>query len=409
MDIADARALDDRDPLAGFRRRFIAPGEHDRVVAYLDGNSLGRPPLATRDRLIELIDEQWAGRLIRSWSEGWLELPAQIGDRLAAAVLGAAPGQTIVADSTTVCLYKTLRAAAALRPDRTEIVTDRHNFPTDSYVVDGVATELGMTVRWIDSDPASGVTVEQVAETLGDRTAVLLLSHVAYRSAYLADMAAITALTHRHGAVVVWDLCHSVGSVPVELDACGVDFAVGCTYKFLNAGPGAPAFLYVRAEHQDDFAAAIPGWMGHDDPFAMEKAYRPAAGIKRALSGTPPVTGLIGVEQGVALVEQAGIDRIRTKAVELTEFVTALVDVWLVPLGAGYGSPRDPRLRGGHVTVTHPDAARISTTLIERGVIVDHRPPGGIRIGLSPLTTSFAETYSAMEIFRDILDGATAG
>lgn len=406
MIVDDARRLDEHDPLAAFGSRFVEPGERDRVVAYLDGNSLGRPPLATRRRLLELVDEQWGGRLIRAWSEGWMELPTRIGDQLAAATLGAAAGQTVVADSTTVCLYKAVRAAVAMRPDRHEIITDRHNFPTDGYVVDGVAEQLGLTVRRIESDPASGVTVEQVTAQLSSRTSVVLLSHVAYRSAFIADLAAITELAHHSGALVVWDLCHSVGCIPVLLDDHDVDFAVGCTYKYLNAGPGAPGFLYVRAEHHDDFVPAVPGWMGHADPFAMQPAYSPGHGIRRALSGTPSITGLIGVQEGVALVEEAGIDRIRAKAVALTELVTALVDEWLVPLGADLGSPRAAAVRGGHVTVTHPDAADICTVLIDRGVIIDYRPPDGIRIGLSPLTTSFTRTWAAMEVFRDVLAGA---
>ncbi|MER5388771.1 kynureninase [Saccharopolyspora sp. NPDC002686] len=399
--LEDARRFDAEDPLSGFRDRFVAPDD-EGIVAYLDGNSLGRPPKATLARLDSLVRGEWGTGLIRSWSEGWMELPVQVGDRLGAAALGAAPGQVVVADSTSVCLYKVLRAAVALRPGRTEIVTDRHNFPTDNYVVQGVADELGLAVRWIDSDPEGGVTAEELAAVLSERTAVVVLSHVAYRSAFIADMAAITELGHSCGALVVWDLCHSVGSVPVELDALGVDFAVGCTYKFLNAGPGAPAFVYVRAEHQEAFRQPIWGWMGSDLPFAMEHGYQPAAGVRRALSGTPPITGMVGVDEGVALVAEAGIDRIRAKAVELGEMVIELADEWLVPLGMRVASPRDAELRGGHVTVARADGEELSRRLIDDGVIIDFRPPDGIRIGLSPLTTSFAETWQAMDAMRRI-------
>lgn len=406
MDVPEEiRLLDQRDPLGGFRDRFVAPDD-ENLVAYLDGNSLGRPPRATAEALAGLVTDGWGSRLIRSWSEGWMDWPLTIGDRLASATLGAAEGQTVVADSTTVCLYKLLRGAAAMRPGRDEIVGDRQNFPTDGYVVQAVADELGMTVRWIESDPAGGVTPEQVTEVLTERTAVVTLSHTAYRSAYLTDLPAITALAHRAGALTVWDLCHSVGSVPLALDEWGVDFAAGCTYKFLNAGPGAPAFMYARGEHLDRFAQPIWGWMGHRRPFDMAPGYQPAPGMRRLLSGTPPITGLVGVAEGVALVAEAGIERIRAKAVELTELVVRLTDQWLAPHGVRLASPRDPGRRGAHLTVTHPNAPALSERLIAAGVIIDHRAPDAIRIGLSPLTTSFSEAYRAMAVFRDLLPGA---
>ncbi|MBF6063699.1 kynureninase [Nocardia terpenica] len=399
--LADARRLDDEDPLRGFRDRFVPPTDPG-LVAYLDGNSLGRPPKATVRRLHSLVTEEWGSRLIRSWSERWMTLPEQIGDRLAAATLGAAPGQVVIADSTSVCLYKLLRGALALRPGRTEIVTDRHNFPTDSYIVQGVAAELGLTVRWIDSDPDAGVTAAELAAQLSENTAVVTLSHIAYRSAWIADLPALTALAHRHGALVVWDLCHSVGCVPLELDSWGVDFAVGCTYKYLNAGPGAPAFGYVRAEHHEDFRQPVWGWMGGDDPFAMRHEYRPASGVRRLLSGTPPITAMIGVDEGVRLVAEAGIERIRAKAVALTETVVALADERLAPHGIRVASPRDPARRGGHVTLAHPEAAALAPRLIDAGVVIDFRPPDGIRVGLSPLTTGFAEVWEAMDVVAQL-------
>ncbi|MEV5414238.1 kynureninase [Thermopolyspora sp. NPDC052614] len=402
LTLHDARRLDERDPLRSFRDRFIAPAD-DGLVAYLDGNSLGRPPKATWERLNSLVTREWGGRLIRAWSEGWMELPDRLGDRLGEAALGAAPGQVVIADSTSVCLYKMMRGALALRPGRTEIVTDRHNFPTDNYIVQGVAAELGLTLRWIDSDPDAGVTPDQVAAELGERTALVVLSHVAYRSAWLADLPAITALARRRGALTVWDLCHSAGCVPVRLDEWGADFAVGCTYKYLNAGPGAPAFAYVRREHQDAFRQPLWGWMGGDEPFAMEHDYRPAPGVRRVLSGTPPIVGMAGVEEGVNLVAEAGIERIHAKAVALTELVVALADEWLAPHGVRVASPRDPQRRGGHVTLARPDAADLAARLIDAGVIIDFRRPDGIRVGLSPLTTGFAETWQAMDVMRTIV------
>ncbi|ADJ48129.1 kynureninase [Amycolatopsis mediterranei S699] len=394
-DISPARAdrLDAEDELAAFRERFVPIGDPG-VVAYLDGNSLGRPLRATAERLRELVEHEWGGRLIRAWEERWLALPEELGDELGRVALGAAPGQTIVADSTSVCLYKTLRAAAALRPGRDEIVTDTANFPTDRFLVESVAAELGLTVRWAES--------EDVAAVAGPRTAVVTLSHVDYRTAAITDLAAVTRVVHEHGGLVVWDLCHSVGSLPVELDAAGADFAVGCTYKFLNAGPGAPAFLYANARHHAAFGQPVTGWMGAADTFGMAAEYVPAPGIRRALSGTPPVLGMVGVQEGVALLAEAGIGRVRAKAVALGRWVLALADAWLVPLGFTIASPRDDDRRGGHVTLRHPDAERLSHVLIEHGVLIDFRRPDGIRIGLSPLTTGFAEVRRAMDRIREL-------
>ncbi|MFJ9785999.1 kynureninase [Amycolatopsis sp. NPDC101161] len=392
--LEEAARLDAADELAAFRDRFV-PITDPGVVAYLDGNSLGRPLLATAERLRDVVAEQWGARLIRSWEERWLELPERIGDELGRVALGAAPGQTIVADSTSVCLYKVLRAAVALRPGRDELVTDTANFPTDRFLVDSVAAELGLTVRWIES-------AEDVATVTGPRTAAVVLSHVDYRSAAIADLAGITRVVHQRGGLTVWDLCHSVGSIPVALDADGADFAVGCTYKFLNAGPGAPAFLYVNARHHEAFGQPITGWMGAADTFGMAERYVPAPGIRRALSGTPPVLGMVGVQEGVALLAEAGIERVRAKAVALGRWVLALADAWLVPLGFTVASPREDARRGGHVTLRHPDAERLSRVLIENGVLIDFRRPDGIRIGLSPLTTGFTEVRAAMERIREL-------
>ncbi|QGK71374.1 kynureninase [Allosaccharopolyspora coralli] len=394
----DARDLDARDRLASLRTRFL-PAHDDGLVAYLDGNSLGRPPRATADRLADFVDQQWGTRLIRGWNEGWLELPERIGDRIGEVCLGAAPGQVAVGDSTTVCLYKVIRAAVSARPGRREIVTDRDNFPTDRYVVEGIAGELGLTVRWIDVDPDRGATPEQVSTVVGEDTAVVTLSHVAYRTGFVADMAAITRIAHEAGALVVWDLCHSVGCLPVELDGLDVDFAVGCTYKYLNAGPGAPAFLYVRREHQD-LRQPLQGWLGRLDAFDMAQGYEPANGVRSFLSGTPPVLAMLGVAEGVELVAEAGIGRIREKAAALTAFAVALADDRLAPLGLGLASPRDPAERGGHVTLRRDDAVELTAKLTEAGVLVDYRAPDGIRLGLSPLTTSFEELWNAVDVIH---------
>src|SRR5687768_3229956 len=284
--------LDAQDPLAAYRERFIGT---ETDLSYLDGNSLGRPLKRTADDINAFIHAGWGGRLIRGWDEEWLEMPQAIGDQLGRAVLGAAPGQTIAADSTTVVLYKLIRAALAAvnDPARTEIVLDTDNFPTDRSLVEGIAREEGLALRWIEADPATGVTLEQVRQAAGPATAVVLLSHVAYRSGFLADLPGITAVVHDAGAVVVWDLCHSAGSVEIGLDAAGVDFAAGCTYKYLNGGPGSPAFAYVNHRHLASLNQPIWGWMGRKDAFEMASGYEPAAGIRGFLSGTPAIFGTL--------------------------------------------------------------------------------------------------------------------
>jgi kynureninase len=401
LSLDHARQLDAQDGLATFRDRFV-PIADPRVVAYLDGNSLGRPLCATAERLQRLVGEEWASGLIRSWQDRWLDLPERIGDELGRVALGAAPGQVIIADSTSVCLYKVLRAAAALRPGRSRIVTDTANFPTDRFIVRSVAAELGLTVRWIESDPWSGIATDEVATATDDDTAVVVLSHVDYRSAAIADMAAITEIVHDRGGLVAWDLCHSAGAIPVELDAAGADFAVGCTYKFLNAGPGAPAFVYIGQRHQAGFHQPVTGWMGAADIFAMAEVYTPAAGMRRMLSGTPSILAMAGVEQGVALLAEAGLTQVRAKGQALGRWVIHLADAWLAPLGHTVASPRLDDRRGSHVTLRHPDAERLSRTLTDNGVLVDFRHPDGIRIGLSPLTTSYTEVWHAMDRIRDL-------
>jgi kynureninase len=395
-----AMELDRRDPLAAFRDRFIP--QTDDVVAYLDGNSLGRPLLSIATAWDDLVRQQWSGRLIRGWSEGWMELPEEVGNELGSAALGAGPGQTIIADSTTVNFYKSMRAALALVPGRRKIVTDRDNFPTDRYVVESLAAEFDLEIVWLEADIAAGVGLEDAVAALDEDVAVLTLSHVAYRSGFIADVPGITAAAHAVGAVVVWDLCHSVGSTPVLLDAWGVDFAVGCTYKFVGAGPGAPAFLYANARHHDHLAQPIWGWLGRADAFEMSQGYLPAPGIRSMMSGTPSIPGILAVREGAAVIAEAGIEPIRTKAVALTEMAVALHDEWFAPLGFSLGSPRDPRLRGGHVTVSRPDARELAGKLVAAGVLIDFRTPDAIRIGLSPLPASFVEVWDALATMREL-------
>jgi kynureninase len=376
--------LDAADPLAAYPEQFVRAAA---VVAYLDGNSLGRPLIASRDRIADFVGTQWGGRLIRGWDEGWLDLPLRIGDELARVALGAAPGQVTIGDSTTVLLYKLIRAAVDARPGRTELVIDRDNFPTDRYVVEGIAAELGMTVSWIDA--ADAVTPDAVAAAISTETAVVVLSHVAYRSGYLADAAAITDVAHSAGALMVLDLCHSAGVAPTQLDAWGIDLAVGCTYKYLNGGPGSPAFAYVRTELQPEIRQPIQGWLGSSKPFEMGQGYAPAAGIRGMLSGTPPILGMLAMQDMIALIDHVGLSAVRAKSVELTSFAIELADEFLPD--AVLATPRDAGLRGSHITLDHPRFARLVAPLWARGVIPDFRRPSGLRLGLSPLSTTFAE------------------
>jgi kynureninase len=394
-------ALDDADPLASLRDRFVGT---DSPLVYLDGNSLGRPLTVTAERLRTFVEDEWGGRLIRGWDEGWFDLPLSLGDELGRVCLGAAAGQVAVGDSTTVLLYKLMRTAVAARPGRTEIVIDRDNFPTDRYLAMGVAAECGLTVRWLDVDTTAGATVEQVAAAMGEQTALVALSHVSYRSAWIADVAEITRVTHDAGALVLWDLCHSVGSVPTDLDAWEVDLAAGCTYKYLNGGPGSPAFCYVAERHVDTFAQPIQGWMGNTDPFLMGPDYRPVAGIRRFLSGTPAVVGMLAIQDMVALIDEVGIDAVRKKSEQLTSYAVELADAHLAPYGVSLASPRDPAQRGGHVTLQHPRMREVVEALWTRDVIPDYRDPGGLRIGLSPLSTSYDEVERGMTVVRETLE-----
>ena len=393
--------LDTIDPLAGFVGRFI---QSDQVLAYLDGNSLGRPLAATLDRLAGFVSHDWGSRLIRSWDEQWMQLPFTLGDRIGRVTLGAAAGQTVVADSTTVLLYKLIRAAVDARPGRTEIVIDRDNFPTDRFILEGIAAERGLSLRWIETDPDGGVTAELVAAAVSQDTALVVLSQVAYKSGFIADVGPITAIAHEAGALMLWDLCHSAGVVPTSLDDWGVDIAVGCSYKYLNGGPGAPAYAYVATALQAQLDQPIQGWMGAADVFAMADGYEPAVGMRRFLSGTPPVLGMVPLQDMLDVIEEAGLDAIRSKSLALTSFVIEFSDANLARLGVTVGSPRDDDRRGSHVTLRHPAFRKVTELLWRRDVIPDFRFPDGLRIGLSPLSTTFAEVELGLTLVRDILN-----
>jgi kynureninase len=396
IDRSRAERLDAADPLAAFRERFVID---DPDLLYLDGNSLGRLPIATRERLRAGVD-QWGTELVSGWHE-WIELPERAGGLLATEVLGAGPGEVIVTDSTTVNLFKLASAVLDTRPG--DVVTDTGNFPTDRYVLEGVARRHGRELRLFEPDPIDGPLPEDVeAACAGGEVALVSLSHVAYRSGALADMEAIGAAT---AAPVLWDLSHSAGAVPIELERRGVELAVGCTYKYLNAGPGAPAFLYVREELQQGLRTPIQGWFGQRDQFQMDRAYDPESGVRGFLAGTPPILALMAVEEGARLIGEAGIDALRTKAAALTELAVELHDEHLAPLGFELASPRDPTRRGGHVSIAHPEAWPICRALIERArVVPDFRGPDSIRLGLPPLYTRFADVYDALDRLRTLVE-----
>ncbi len=395
---AEAAALDAADPLAALRSEFIGS---ETSLVYFDGNSLGRPLRRSAERLERFVHDQWGERLIRGWDESWMSLPFEIGDAIGRSVIGAAAGQTVIGDSTTVLLYKLIRAAFDAQHDadsaRVEIVVDTDNFPTDRYLVDGIAAERGGRVRWIDVDRSSGVTADALRAAVGPQTAVVVLSQIAYRSGFLADAPTLTRIAHDAGALILWDLCHSAGSVEIASDEWGFDLAVGCTYKYLNGGPGSPAFAYVADRHQSALTQPIQGWMGSADVFAMGPEYTPAPGMRRFLSGTPPIVGMLALQDTLALIDDVGIPAIRTKSIALTEFAIRLADELLGPLGVAVASPRNATERGGHVTLQHPSMRTVTARLWAQDVIPDYRDPGGLRIGLSPLSTSFTETLAGMD------------
>ncbi len=393
--------MDASDQLAPLRERFV---RHDRDVIYLDGNSLGPLPVRTQARIAEVVDQEWGVGLVRSWDK-WLGLPREAGDMVGEHLVGAASGQVLVCDSVTVNLYKLGVAAVDAQPERDVIITDDDNFPTDRYVLEGVAAQRARELRLIHSDIDGGISEETLAAALDDRTALVSLSLVSYRSGSLADMAKLTDLVHSRGALVLWDLCHAVGAVPVELDAAGADLAIGCTYKYVNAGPGAPAFLYVRDELQERLRQPIWGWFGQRDMFAMGPRYDPAPGIDAFLTGTPNIIGTVAVEEGARLLGEAGLDHLRVKSIALTSYLIELADQWLVPLGFGVASPRDPSRRGGHVTLRHEDAVPISQALIQQDVIADYRTPDRIRVAPAPITNSFTDVWDAMDKLRKITEG----
>jgi kynureninase len=391
-----ARRLDAEDQLAHFRDLFLS-AEPDLI--YLDGNSLGRLPLQTVDRVRAAVGQEWGAGLIRGWNEGWYQSPGRIGDKIGQ-LLGAGPGQVTVSDSTSVNLFKLALAALAARPGREQIVSSVLNFPSDLYVLQGCIRLLGNHHRLHLVPSANGITadLETLLDAIDEDTALVTLSHVAFKSGFMHDAVAVTERAHRRGALVLWDLSHSAGAVPIQLDQWNVDLAVGCTYKYLSGGPGAPAFLYVRRDLQSELLSPVWGWFGQRAPFDFGLDYDPAEGVARFLTGTPPILSLLAIEPALDLALEAGIDRIRHKSIMLTSYLVYLVDKVLAPLGFSLGSPRDPARRGSHISVRHPEGYRITRALIEEmQVLPDFRDPDNIRLGLAPLYTSFGDVWGAVE------------
>jgi kynureninase len=396
----DCLALDAQDPLAPLRARFDLP----EGVIYLDGNSLGARPKTALARATDVIAREWGQDLIRSWnSAGWFDLPTRLGDRLAP-LIGAREGEVVVTDSTSLNLFKALAAALQMQADgpgagRRTIVTERANFPTDIYMAQGLAGWLarGYAVRLVDS-------AAELPAAIDADCAVVMLTHVNYRTGYQHDMAALTGHAHALGALIVWDLAHSAGAVPVDLHAAGADLAVGCTYKYLNGGPGAPAFIWVPKHHQAAFRQPLSGWWGHASPFAMAPDFAPADGIKRALCGTQPVVSLALVECGLEVFEETSMAAIRAKSLALTDLFIELVEARCGGHPLGLVTPREHARRGSQVSFTHPHGYAVMAALIGRGVIGDYREPAIMRFGFTPLYTSFADVWDAVEILRDILE-----
>jgi kynureninase len=391
---ADLAALDRSDPLAAGREQFMLPPG----IVYLDGNSLGPLPKSTAAAVARVVEREWGEGLIRSWNAaGWIDAPAKVGDKIAR-VIGARPGEVIVADSTSINLFKVLASALDLAPGRHVIVSEAENFPTDLYMIEGLAALLGgRHERRVV--PADGID----AAVDGD-TAVVVLTHVNYRSGAMHDMALLSRLAHARGALMIWDLSHSAGAMPLDVSGAGADFAVGCGYKYLNGGPGAPAFVYVAERHQAAYRQPLSGWLGHAEPFAFEGAYRPATGIARCLVGTPPILSLAALDAGVDLLLGCDLAALRAKSVRLGDLLVELVEQRCAAHELAVLSPRDGAARGSQVSFRHPQGYPVMQALIARGVIGDFRAPDILRFGLGALYLRYVDVWDAVTALADVLD-----
>jgi len=406
-DISFAIEKDEQDELAAFRDEFVID---EPEVIYLDGNSLGRLPKRTVSFMKHAIKHEWGERLIRVWNDGWVNTPTELGKKIANLV-GARADEILVTEATSINLFKLAVAALQARPKRTKIVSDSFNFPSDLYILQGIIELLG-DVHHLELIPsADNITIapEAVESMIDNDTALVSLSHVAFKSAFMYDMGYVTEQAHKAGALMLWDLSHSVGAVPVDLNVCNVDLAVGCTYKYLNGGPGSPAFLYVRRDLQAQLNQPIWGWFAAENPFAFDLDFTPASDISQYRVGTPPMLAMKALEPALDILLEADMDRLRSKSIKQTEYLIFLADRWLSSLGFILGTPRDAAMRGSHVSLRHPESYRISRALIESPppairVIPDFRAPDNIRLGITPLYTTFTEIYRALERIRLIVE-----
>lgn len=399
-----AQQLDTHDRLAAIRNDFVI---HDPNLIYLDGNSLGLLPKAAQAKARQVVEEQWGVDLIRGWNIGWWDSPARVGDKIGQ-LIGAAAGQVLVNDTVSLNLFKLAAAALTLQPSKTRIITDTFNFPSDLYILQGIRQTFGgrheiISIGASDNDITPDLAALETA--IDENTALVTLSHVTFKSGYLYDMQRITELAHKKGALVLWDLSHSVGALPIHLDSCNADLAIGCTYKYLNGGPGAPAFLYVNKSIQEKLSSPIWGWWGQNNPFDFSLNYQPARGAERFLVGTQPILSLLTMEAALEPTLQAGMDSIREKSILMTGYASFLTESWLAPFGFSLGSPPDPAKRGSHISIRHVDGYRINRALIEEmNVIPDFREPDNIRLGFAPLYTSFTDVWEGFERIKRVME-----
>lgn len=405
-DLSLAKQLDEKDKLKDFRKEFV---HADSKTIYLDGNSLGRLPFKTQTKLKKVVDKEWGERLIKSWNEGWYELSTKVGSKIAK-VIGAKETEVITADSTSINLYKLVFAALKASSGKNKIVTDEFNFPSDHYIIQGIVNQLGKEyqIEIVKSRDGITIDIEDLKKVIDKNTAVVTLSHAAFKSSFLYDMKEVTKIAHEKGAYVLWDLSHSVGAVDIELNKSNADLAIGCTYKYLNSGPGAPAFLYVRDDLQEKLTSPIWGWFGEQNPFEFGSQFRQADGIRKFLIGTPPIISLSAIDSSIDLSLEAGIVNIREKNILLSEYLIYLFNELLLPLGFSLGSPVDSTKRGSHVSIKHKDAFKICKAIIdeqnEKVVVPDFRQPDNIRLGLSSLYNSFEDVWNAVAVIREVVE-----
>jgi len=393
----DLEQLDREDPLASFRDEFHLP----EGIIYFNGNSLGAMPREAAKRARQVVEKEWALGLIGSMNTaGWFELPVTLGRKIAALV-GANPAEVVVTDSTGIDLYKVLAAALQIQPERRVVVMEGSNFPTDNYMVEGLLAQLGdgYTIRYAEAN--------ELMAAIKDDVAVCCLTHVHYKTGHILDMAALTQQAHAVGAAAVWDLCHSAGAMPVDLNGCDVDYAVACTYKYLNGGPGSPAMLFAAERHHGKYRQPLTGWFGHAAPFDFDQTYRPAGDIRQMLSGTQPIVSLSLAEIGIDMMLRADMSAMREKSIRMTELFITLVEHRCGSHGLSLLSPRNAKRRGSQVSFHHQDGYPIVRALHDRGVICDYRSPGNIRFGFAPLYNSYADVWNAVDRLTDILDNGT--